>query len=257
MLSLQLRKFDSGVLEHALKNLRALANLVEAFLDDSDGVGLQGECLPMLNEVLLELFVKLIRSTTTVGEEEEDLGRLVNGEVAEQTLINKLGLERLPQFIILELHLAGSLNDLEDARGALSVESLNLLLDARKNDVPELGRLGQVIECDVIKGVANLSVSQILGVLLENESVILAVVAGLHGGVDLVEDVVGNVVKIVVAARVQRSDTGRHLRRLADEHGALVLHAGVAEHELERTIVLLDGSLSALGESLSNRSEHF
>ena len=69
-LSRKLRKFDGGILEHAPKNIRALANLAEAFLDDSDGVGLQGKCLPMLNEVLLELLVKLIRSTTAVGEEE-------------------------------------------------------------------------------------------------------------------------------------------------------------------------------------------
>ena len=51
---------------------------------------------------------------------------------------------------------------------------------------------------DVIERIADLEISQMLRVLLENEGVIFAIVAALQSGVDLVENMVWHIVKVIV-----------------------------------------------------------
>ena len=54
------------------------------------------------------------------------------------------------------------------------------------------------MDSDIVEGIADLEIGQMLRVLLENEGVISAVVAALQSGVDLVENMVWHIVEVIV-----------------------------------------------------------
>ena len=68
---------------------------------------------------------------------------------------------------------------------------------------------------DLLKSVANLIVSEILAILLEDEGVVGNVVATLEGSVDLMEGDIVHILNIFVATGVKLSslchDNGSHL----------------------------------------------
>ena len=94
--SLELRQRGGRVLKNALDDLGALRELAKAFLGDANGLGPRNERLAVLDELVLKLLVQLVGAAATVGEVIQDLGHLVDGEVAEQALVDQFRLERLP-----------------------------------------------------------------------------------------------------------------------------------------------------------------
>ena len=83
-----------------------------------------------------------------------------------------------------------------------------MFLHSWKNDGPELGSDLQFANGDVLESVANLGVGEILGVILENESIIWDVVGALESTIDLMENVTWHVIKVVVASLVHHSHLG-------------------------------------------------
>ena len=56
----------------------------------------------MINGAIVpRLLDELIRASTAPTEVENDVGHLVEGEVSEESLINKFGFKTLPQLIVL------------------------------------------------------------------------------------------------------------------------------------------------------------
>ena len=85
-----------------------------------------------------------------------------------------------------------------------------MLLNSWKNNIPELFSPGHVVNCNILKRISDLEVSQVLGVLVEDKSVVSAVVAGLKGSIDLMEDVIRHIVEVVVTSSMNHSELSRN-----------------------------------------------
>lgn len=76
------------------------------------------------------------------------------------------------------------------------------MLHLWKDGVPEELVPNVIIHSNVHEGIANLSITEVLVVLLEDEGIILTIIGALKGSVDLVEYVVMHIVEIIVTSFV-------------------------------------------------------
>ena len=144
---------------------------------------------------------------------------LLDVEVSEQTLIDELRLDGLPEHVVLELHLTGSHDDHVKGLRALSVKSWHLLLHSWEDHVPELRGSLDFVEGDLHESVSNLVVGQVLRVSLENVGVRLHLLSMHHSSIDSMEDVVGHVVEVVVSSLVDHPGLHRHEGHILQKHG--------------------------------------
>ena len=80
-----------------------------------------------------------------------------------------------------------------------------MLLNSWQNHIPELLSARQLVLSNILERIADLKVGKIVGVLLENHSIIRTVVTDLQGSISLVEDPARHVVEIIIAPSVHLS----------------------------------------------------
>ena len=79
------------------------------------------------------------------------------------------------------------------------------MLHSWKDDVPEEIVPNVIIHCNIHEGIADLGITEVIVVLLEDESIILTIIGALKGSVDLMEYVVVHIIEIIVTSLVDLS----------------------------------------------------
>ena len=74
-----------------------------------------------------------------------------------------------------------------------------------KDDVPEVIVPNVIIHCNIHESIADLGVTEVFVILLEDEGVILAIIGALQSSVDLMENVVVHIIEIIVSSLVDLS----------------------------------------------------
>lgn len=185
MHSFEGRQLGLGVGQNSVQDLGALVNFTETLLSDGNTLG--GEALAVLNEVLLEQIDNVVGTTAYLREMVQHQGSLLKSDVAPQTLVDDLVLNDLPELVVLQVHSRTSGHSHLERGRSLSIKTLELLLDHRNDNVPELFSLFELVLSDLVEAVHNLLVSHVLGVLLVDEHNVVGVLRVVKSKVNLVE----------------------------------------------------------------------
>lgn len=169
-----------------MHDLGTLVNLVEALLSNENN--LRGQSLSVLNKVFLQQLHNIVGTTAHSSEVAKHLRALEQIEVSPESFIHNFVLNKLPEFVVLEVHASTTLDGHEESWASLSIETGKLLLDERQDNIPKLRGLLKFVLCDEVKSEHNLLVGHVLAVLLVYEHNVVCVLGSLKGEVDLVED---------------------------------------------------------------------
>ncbi len=100
---------NGGIFEDAEQDFAALVDSEEALSRVLNNFGSEG--LSVLDKGLLDDFEHLIGATPNIGEKVEHLSQLLQGEVSVKALVDELLFNELPEFVVLEGHRGGTLDE--------------------------------------------------------------------------------------------------------------------------------------------------
>lgn len=160
----------------------------------------------MLDEDSLKWFMELIWSSATSCEIKEDVRCFFYGKVPEKTFIDQFWFNWFPELIVLQLHCTCSSNNLMHGLGAFSIQSWHLFFYFRQNYIPKLLGSYVVIITNVQESIANLEIAKMFCVFIENKSVIIAIVSGLHCWIYFMEEIIRYIWIIIVTSSMHHPE---------------------------------------------------
>ena len=183
----------------------------------------------MLDKSLLHDFDHIVATTANSAQMDQDLGQLLQAKVPMQALIHHFLLDKLPKLIVLNVPSGSALNTAHERCDGLAVECGELLFDHGDDHAPKLGRFLKLVIANELETIHDLLWSHDpIAELLVDVDNIRCVLAMHQHCVDFVEDHAVMVIKVVIAASMDRAQANRGDQAcLAQESG--LMHSW-AEH---------------------------
>ena len=132
----------------------------------------------MFDKMLLDDLDNVVGAAAHSREAIQHDGGLFEVEVPPEAVVNKLVLNQLPKFVILQVHAGSTLNCSEERSWGLSVKTLNLVFDHGEDNVPEVVSFLEFVHANEVEAKHNLLVSHVLAVLLVHEDDVVGVLGG-------------------------------------------------------------------------------